>query len=74
MKNISLKTYFCGCIIDRDIEWKRYPIKEQVARIGNSVVPIMAEELVKANCSYLKKGERMPNLVIDKSELQLRFA
>lgn len=61
-------------IIDRDIEWKRYPIKEQVARIGNSVVPIMAEELVKANCSYLKKGERMPNLVIDKSELQLRFA
>lgn len=45
-------------IIDRDIDWKPYPIKEQVARIGNSVVPIMAQKLVEANCPYLKKGER----------------
>lgn len=37
-------------IIDRDIDWKPYPIKEQVARIGNSVVPVMAEALVSANC------------------------
>lgn len=43
-------------IIDRDIEWKKYPIKEQVARIGNSVVPVMSEALVKANCPYLKVG------------------
>ncbi len=39
-------------IIDRDIEWKKYPIKEQVARIGN----------------------RMPNLIIDDNENQLKFA
>lgn len=30
----------------------------KVARIGNSVVPVMAEALVKANCLYLKVGER----------------
>ena len=43
-------------IIDRDYNWKPYPIAKQVARIGNSVVPIMAEKLVEANCSYLKVG------------------
>ncbi len=37
-------------IIDKDIEGKRYPIKEQVARIGNSVVPVMAKALVEENC------------------------
>lgn len=61
-------------IIDRDIDWKPYPIKEQVARIGNSVVPVMAEALVMANCSYLKIGERLPNLRINDSENQLKFA
>lgn len=61
-------------IINRDIEWKKYPIKEQVARIGNSVVPIMAEALVKANCPYLKVGERTPNLIIDSRGKQLKFA
>ena len=61
-------------IINRDIEGKPYPIKEQVARIGNSVVPTMAEALVKANCGYLKVGERIPNLIINDSENQLRFA
>lgn len=61
-------------IIDRDIEWKKYPIKEQVARIGNSVVPVMAEALVKANCPYLKIGERVGNLKIVNDEQQLRFA
>lgn len=40
-------------IIERDYEWNPYPIKEQVARIGNSVVPIMAQKLVEANCSFL---------------------
>lgn len=49
-------------IIDRDYTWNTYPISERVKRIGNSVVPIMAEALVKANCSYLKMGERMPCL------------
>lgn len=51
-----------------------YPIAKQVARIGNSVVPIMAEKLVEANCPYLKVGERMPNMNIDDTEEQLRFA
>lgn len=36
-------------IIDHDYEGKAYPSAEQVKRIGNSVVPIMARELVKAN-------------------------
>lgn len=46
----------------------------QVARIGNSVVPIMAQKLVEANCPYLKVGVRVPNLNIDDSQEQLRFA
>lgn len=61
-------------IINRDYNWKKYPIAKQVARIGNSVVPIMAEKLVEANCPYLKVGERMPNMSIDDTEEQLRFA
>lgn len=36
---------------------ERYPIKEQVARIGNSVVPIMAKVLVQANCPHLIREE-----------------
>ena len=51
-------------IIDHDIDWKSYPIKEQVAKIGNSVVPIMAREIVSANCGYLKVGKRIPNFRI----------
>ena len=47
-------------IIDRDYTWEPYPKSEQVKRIGNSVVPIMAETLVKANGGYLKVGERQP--------------
>lgn len=45
-------------IITRDAEGKKYPIKEQVARIGNSVVPIMAEKLVAANCEDLREKEK----------------
>ena len=47
-------------IIDRDYKWRNYPIAKQVARIGNSVVPVMAQKLVEANCGYLKVGERCP--------------
>lgn len=61
-------------IIDRDINYKYYPVKEQVARIGNSVVPIMAQLLIGGNCPYLKVGERAPSLRIDYSEPQLKFA
>lgn len=61
-------------IIDRDYDWNPYPKTAQVARIGNSVVPIMAKALVSANCPYLKVGEREPNLMVDYSGEQLRFA
>ena len=58
----------------RDINWKPDPINEQVTRIRNSVEPVMAEALVKANCPYLKIGERMGNLKIMNDEQHLRFA
>lgn len=61
-------------IIDRDINWKPYPIKEQVARIGNSVVPVMAETLVRANCSYLRIGERTPNITFRNVNGQMEIA
>lgn len=61
-------------IIKRDYNWKPYSIAKQVARIGNSVVPIMAQKLVEVNCPYLKAGERVPNMKIDDSENQLKFA
>lgn len=61
-------------IIDRDIDWKPYPVKEQVAKIGNSVVPIVAKSLIYENCLYLKIGERPKNFEIDYTEQQIRFA
>lgn len=61
-------------IINRDYNGNKYPVSKQVARIGNSVVPVMARKLVEANCGYLKTGERMPNMRIDDSGQQLRFA
>ena len=61
-------------IIDRDYKYRRYPIAKQVARIGNSVVPIMARKLVEANCPYLKIGNRVPNIEIYEDEQQIRFA
>lgn len=51
-------------IIDRDYNWKKYPVCEQVKRIGNSVVPIMARSLVETNCLHLKVGERHPVPVV----------
>ena len=62
-------------IIDRDACGKRYPICEQTAKIGNSVSPVMAKMLVEANCSYLREGDRMPNMSIEADQTgQLRFA
>lgn len=51
-------------IIDRDYNWNRYPKSEQVARIGNSVVPVMAKAIVSANCSSLRVGNRAPGLMV----------
>lgn len=53
---------------------KPYPKSKQVEGIGNSVVPIMAEKLCLTACPYLKVGERMPNVRIDDSKAQLKFA
>lgn len=61
-------------IISEDYTGKPYSVAKQVARIGNSVVPIMAQKIVEANCPYLKIGERMPNMTIDDTDYQLRFA
>ena len=36
--------------------------------------PDAMQKLVEANCPYLKVGERVPNLNIDDSQGQLRFA
>lgn len=41
-------------VINRDYNGNKYPVGKQVARIGNSVVPIMAQKLVEMNCEYLK--------------------
>lgn len=60
-------------IIDRDINYKPYPIKEQVARIGNSVVPIMAKKLVEANRIDMKEGERTPNIRFAMDGNQMQF-
>lgn len=61
-------------IIDRDIDG--IPIKraEQVKRCGNSVCPPLAQALVKANLPEMCTGERLPNMSIDYSQEQLRFA
>ncbi|WP_330634675.1 hypothetical protein [Anaerovorax sp. IOR16] len=54
-------------IIDHDSEMKKYPVKEQVAKIGNSVSPIMSEALVKANQPELcgKEYKKMSDLQSD---------
>lgn len=57
-------------VMDRDYTGKVYPIGESVRRIGNAVVPIMAQVLIFANCPYLKVGERMPKA----TQEQLKFA
>lgn len=62
-------------IITHDLHGKIYPVKERVARIGNSVVPIMAQALVSANCPYLRVGDRTPNCIVGEEQCgQLRFA
>ena len=45
------------------------------ARIGNSVVPVMSQALVSANCPYLRVGDRTPNCIIGEDQSgQLKFA
>ncbi len=61
-------------IIDKDYTGRKYPISQQVARVGNSVVPVLAEALAKANCPELIVGKRVPNMKIDYSKEQYAFA
>lgn len=61
-------------IIDRDSDGKSYSRSEQVKRCGNAVPPPFAAALVRSNLPELCIGERMPNMRIDDSEPQLRFA
>ena len=62
-------------IIDRDYDWNKYPKSEQVARIGNSVVPIMAKAIVSANCPGLRVGSRAPAPVLYADDCgQIAFA
>lgn len=61
-------------IIDRDIEGKPYRRTEQVKRCGNAVCPPIPAALVKSNLPELCTCERMPNMIIDDSKEQLRFA
>lgn len=61
-------------IIEKDYTGKKYPVVQQVARVGNSVVPILAEALVKANCKEVIVGKRVPNMQIDYSQPQYAFA
>lgn len=61
-------------IIDRDYTGKTYPRSEQVRRCGNAVCPPIPAALVRANLPELCVAERMPNMRIDDSQTQLRFA
>lgn len=61
-------------IIDKDYTGKQYPRTEQVKRCGNAVPPPFANALVMANMNELCIGERLPNMSIDDSKEQLRFA
>lgn len=61
-------------IIDHDYTGKSYPRSEQVKRCGNAVCPPLPAALVKANLPEMCVAQRQPNLHIDDSNPQLRFA
>lgn len=61
-------------IIDKDFDGKAYSRTEQVKRCGNAVPPPFAQALVKVNLPELCMSKRMPNMTIDDSKQQLRFA
>lgn len=61
-------------IIDHDCTGKTYPRSEQVRRCGNAVCPPLPAALVRANLPEMCIAERQPNLKIDDSKPQLRFA
>lgn len=61
-------------IIDHDYTGKAYSQTEQVKRCGNAVCPPIPAAMVRANLPELCVADRMPNMRIDDTESQLRFA
>lgn len=61
-------------IIDHDYTGKAYSRTEQVKRCGNAVCPPLPAAMVRANLPELCLATRMPNMRIDDTEKQLRFA
>ena len=62
-------------IIDHDYHGNVYPLKEQVARCGNSVSPPLPAALVRANLPELCVAKRTGNMKIKEEQTgQLRFA
>lgn len=58
-----------------DSRWRKVPIHEQTAKIGNAVVPVMAKEIVLANCPYLYERKRIPFVQMSQqTNGQLAFA
>jgi hypothetical protein len=67
-----------GALYENDDECIKHIVrvteKSILNYIDNRKEAGMAQKLVEANCPYLKVGERVPNLNIDDSQWQLRFA
>lgn len=61
-------------IIDHDYKGNKYSRTEQVRRCGNAVCPPIPAAMVKANLPECCVADRMPNMRIDDTESQLRFA
>lgn len=54
--------------ISHDSRWHRIPTAEQVAKIGNAVVPSMSKAIVSANCPYLYQHNRVPFVQVSQQQ------
>lgn len=54
--------------ISHDSLWHRIPTSEQVAKIGNAVVPSMSKAIVSANCPYLYQHDRVPFVQVSQQQ------
>ena len=54
--------------ISHDSRWHRIPTSEQVAKIGNAVVPSMSKAIVSANCPYLYQHDRVPFVQVSQQQ------
>ena len=61
--------------VAHDSRFHRLPIHEQVAKIGNAVVPAMSRAIATANCPYLYEHERIPFVqMLQQENGQLAFS